>query len=83
MAESTMRAVVVTEPGPPDVLRIEERPCPVPGPDEVRVRVAASGLNRADLLQRRGRYPVPPGVGSWVSSGAAGTPRPWSPTKTR
>ena len=62
MAESTMRAVVMAAPGPPDVLRIEARPRPVPGPHEVRVRVAASGLNRADLLQRRGRYPAPPGV---------------------
>ncbi|NNK64467.1 MAG: zinc-binding dehydrogenase, partial [Gemmatimonadetes bacterium] len=62
MAEPTMRAVVMAEPGPPEVLRIEARPRPIPGPHEVRVRVAASGLNRADLLQRRGRYPAPPGV---------------------
>jgi putative PIG3 family NAD(P)H quinone oxidoreductase len=62
MAEESIRAVVTTAPGPPEVLRIESRPRPEPGPEEVRVRVAASGLNRADLLQRRGRYPVPRGA---------------------
>lgn len=56
-----MKAVVIREPGGPDVLEIREVPLPEPGPGEVRVRVAASGLNRADLLQRVGRYPVPPG----------------------
>lgn len=57
----TMRAVVITEPGDPDVLEVREVPRPQPGPGEVLVRVAASGVNRADLLQRRGRYPVPDG----------------------
>mgnify|MGYP000141507815 CR=1 FL=1 len=56
-----MRVLVITEPGDPDVLRIEERPRPEPGKGEIRVRVAAAGLNRADLLQRRGRYPAPAG----------------------
>lgn len=44
-----------------EVLTIEERPVPEPGVGQVRVRVAAAGLNRADLLQRMGRYPAPPG----------------------
>jgi NADPH2:quinone reductase len=57
----TMRAVLIQEFGPPDVLKLREVPRPQPGPGEALVRVAASGLNRADLLQRRGRYPVPPG----------------------
>jgi putative PIG3 family NAD(P)H quinone oxidoreductase len=57
----TMRAVVITEFGGPDVLAVEEVPRPAPGPGEVRVRTSTSGVNRADLLQRMGRYPVPAG----------------------
>ncbi len=56
-----MRAVLIPRPGGPEVLELRELPEPVPGPDEVLVRVRASALNRADLLQRRGRYPAPPG----------------------
>ncbi len=56
-----MRAVVITESGAPDVLRLQEVPDPDPGEGEVRVRVEAAGLNRADLLQRRGHYPAPDG----------------------
>lgn len=56
-----MRAVVIREPGPPDVLEIREVRRPEPGPGQALVRIASSGLNRADLLQRRGRYPVPEG----------------------
>jgi NADPH2:quinone reductase len=55
-----MRAVVLDEHGDPEVLRVREVPDPVPGPDEVLVQVAATALNRADLLQRRGFYPGPP-----------------------
>jgi NADPH:quinone reductase len=57
-----MKAIVITRPGGPEVLEARERPIPVPGPGEIRVRVHASALNRADLLQRRGRYPAPPGA---------------------
>jgi putative PIG3 family NAD(P)H quinone oxidoreductase len=56
-----MRAVVITRPGGPDVLELRELPTPSFGPEEVRVRVRATAVNRADLLQRRGRYPAPPG----------------------
>ena len=56
-----MRAVVTTEPGGPDVLKIQEVPDPVPGPDDVLVDIRASALNRADTLQRQGGYPAPPG----------------------
>jgi len=56
-----MRAVVIREPGPPDVLELREVPRPEPGPGEALVQVASSGVNRADLLQRMGRYPVPAG----------------------
>jgi NADPH:quinone reductase len=57
-----MKAVVITEPGGPDVLevRVVNDPGP-PAADHVRVRVRAAGLNRADVLQRMGRYPAPPG----------------------
>jgi putative PIG3 family NAD(P)H quinone oxidoreductase len=56
-----MQAVVIAEPGPPDVLRIRDVADPEPGPGEIRVRVAASAVNRADLLQREGHYPAPAG----------------------
>lgn len=57
-----MRAIVVSRPGGPEVLQEVERPVPEPGPGEIRVRVHASAVNRADLLQRRGLYPAPPGA---------------------
>lgn len=57
----TMRAIVIRLPGGPEVLELAEVPRPEPGKGEVRVRVAASGVNRADLIQRRGHYPAPPG----------------------
>ena len=57
-----MRAVVITEPGEPEVMRWLEVPDPVPGPGEVVIEVAASGVNRADLMQREGHYPPPPGA---------------------
>jgi putative PIG3 family NAD(P)H quinone oxidoreductase len=56
-----MRAAVITEPGGPDVLKVMEVDDPVPGPEDVLVDVKASALNRADLLQREGSYPAPPG----------------------
>ena len=56
-----MRAVVITRPGGPEVLEIVERPRPDPGLNQVRIRVVASALNRADISQRLGRYPAPPG----------------------
>lgn len=57
-----MKCIVITRPGGPEVLKTEERAAPEPGPGEIRVRVHASALNRADLLQRRGQYPAPPGA---------------------
>ncbi len=57
-----MHAVVITEPGAPEVLRWLEVPDPVPGPGEVVIEVAAAGVNHADLLQRQGLYPPPPGA---------------------
>ncbi len=59
---TTMRAVEITAPGGPDVLVLGARPIPVPGAGEVRIRVAAAGINRPDVLQRMGLYPPPPGA---------------------
>src|SRR6516162_7230542 len=56
-----MRAVVIREPGGPEVLELRDVPSPEPSRGEVRVRVRATAVNRADLLQRLGRYPAPPG----------------------
>ena len=57
-----MRVIEITSFGAPDVLRLAERTDPVPGAGEVLIRVAASGVNRPDVLQRTGNYPVPPGA---------------------
>jgi NADPH2:quinone reductase len=58
----SMRAIEIREPGAPDVLRLCERPLPIAGTGEVRVRVHAAGINRPDVLQRRGGYAPPPGA---------------------
>ena len=57
-----MRAVVVSQPGGPEVLNLEEVPDPVPAADEVVISITAAGVNRADLMQRQGLYPPPPGA---------------------
>ncbi|MCX2748441.1 NAD(P)H-quinone oxidoreductase [Arthrobacter sp. MI7-26] len=57
-----MKAVYISEPGGPEVLEVREVPPPVPGPGEVLIDVVAAGLNRADVQQRRGFYPPPPGA---------------------
>lgn len=56
-----MRAVVHAGAGGAEVLELRDVEAPLPGPEQIRVRVRAAGLNRADLLQRKGRYPAPPG----------------------
>ncbi|MFQ5702968.1 MAG: NAD(P)H-quinone oxidoreductase [Gemmatimonadales bacterium] len=56
-----MRAIVIREPGDTDVLELREVPLPEPASGHVRVKVVAFGINRADILQRRGMYPAPPG----------------------
>jgi NADPH:quinone reductase len=62
MIPQTMTAVEIREPGPPQVLRAVERPVPHPGSGEVLIHVAAAGVNRPDVLQRKGIYPPPPGI---------------------
>ncbi len=57
-----MRAVVVSQPGGPEVLNLEEVPDPAPAAGEVLVGITAAGVNRADLMQRQGLYPPPPGA---------------------
>jgi NADPH2:quinone reductase len=57
-----MKAIEISSPGAPEVLRLVERPVPVPAAGELLVRVEASGVNRPDVLQRTGNYPVPPGA---------------------
>lgn len=57
-----MKAIAITAPGGPEVLRPIERPVPVPGPGEVLIKVAAAGINRPDVLQRSGHYPPPAGA---------------------
>ncbi len=62
-----MKAVIITRPGGPEVLEVQERAKPEPGVGQIRVRVRASALNRADLMQREGNYPVPAGVTADIS----------------
>lgn len=59
-----MTAIDPSEPGGPEVLKPVERPVPKPGPGEVLVKVAAAGVNRPDVMQRKGMYPPPPGAPS-------------------
>ena len=69
----TMRVVEITEPGPPEALQIGSRPVPLAGSGEVLIRVAAAGLNRADVMQRRGNYPPPPGASDVLGLEVSGT----------
>ena len=62
MIPETMTAVEIREPGPPQALRAVQRPVPQPAPGAVLIQVAAAGVNRPDVLQRKGAYPPPPGV---------------------
>lgn len=68
-----MRAIEITSSGAPDVLRLTERANPVPGAGELLIRVSASGINRPDVLQRKGLYPVPPGASDIPGLEVAGT----------
>jgi len=67
-----VRAVVITEPGGPGVLRLAEVSDPVPADDEVVIQVAAAGVNRADVAQRQGSYPPPPGAPPYPGPGVLG-----------
>ena len=67
-----MKAITVPEPGGPDVLTWAEVPDPECGPGEVLVDVVASAVNRADLLQRQGHYPPPPGASPLIGLEVSG-----------
>jgi len=68
-----MKAIVARQPGGVEVLEMIDVPIPEPAPGEVRIKVRASAVNRADVLQRQGRYPMPPGAGPVLGLEAAGT----------
>ncbi len=70
---ATMRAVAITASGGPEVLAMVSRPTPTPGAGEVLVKVAAAGINRPDILQRKGLYPPPDGVTEIPGLEIAGT----------
>lgn len=57
-----MKAIIIIQPGAPSVLQIQERAKPIPGQNEVLIKVMAAGVNRPDVAQRKGRYPPPPGA---------------------
>jgi len=61
-----MKAVVISRPGPAEVLEVQDRPLPVAAETEVLVRVKAAGINRADVAQRKGNYPAPAGVSAEI-----------------
>src|SRR5689334_6626304 len=67
-----MIAIEITRPGDPDVLVAVERPTPTPAAGEVLIKVAAAGVNRPDVFQRRGRYPPPPGASDIIGLEVAG-----------
>ena len=67
-----MKIIRITQPGSPEVLQLAEAPDPQPGRGEVVLDVAATAVNRADLLQRQGFYPPPPGAGEWLGLEASG-----------
>jgi len=68
-----MIAIEISQPGDPEVLVAVERPRPQPAPGEVLIKVAAAGVNRPDVFQRRGRYPPPPGASDIPGLEVAGT----------
>lgn len=68
-----MHAITVAEPGGPEVMEWTKVPDPTPGPAEVIVEIAAAGVNRADLLQRQGFYPPPPGASEIIGLECSGT----------
>lgn len=67
-----MRAIVVAQPGGPEMMQIGEMPTPEAGPGELLVRIRAAGVNRADLSQRQGNYPPPPGASTIMGMEVAG-----------
>jgi NADPH:quinone reductase len=71
--DTTMRLIEIERPGGPEVLKVAEAPVPAPGEGEVLIKVQAAGVNRADTLQRMGRYRLGPGMPSILGLEVAGT----------
>ena len=71
--KKSMRAIEITTPGEPEVLKLGTRPDPQPQSGEVLIKVVAAGVNRPDVLQRKGNYPVPPGASDIPGLEVAGT----------
>lgn len=78
-----MKAIVVATPGGPEVLTLADVPAPVPGPGEVLIDVVAAGINRADVQQRRGHYPPPPGASDILGLEVSGRIAGFGPEVTR
>src|SRR6188472_1558085 len=72
-ALTDMRCIEIREPGGPEVLQAAERPDPVPGDGELSIDVVAAGVNRPDVMQRKGAYPPPPGASDIPGLEVAGT----------
>nr|WP_296664903.1 NAD(P)H-quinone oxidoreductase [Demequina sp.] len=79
-----MKVVIAPSPGGPEALLLVDAPVPQPGPHDAVIRITAAGVNRADVLQREGRYAPPPGAPAWPGLEVAGTvaeagaQSPWS-----
>lgn len=80
---ATMRAIIATQPGGPEVLALQTRPRPIPGAGEILVKVEAAGVNRPDLLQRQGVYPPPPGASNVLGLEVAGEVAALGPEASR
>lgn len=72
-SEGTMKAIVITQPGSPEVLQLQEVEDPQINDDEVLIKVEATALNRADTLQRKGSYPPPKGASPYPGLECSGT----------
>lgn len=72
-SEGTMKAIVITQPGSPEVLQLQEVEDPQIKDDEVLIKVEATALNRADTLQRKGSYPPPKGASPYPGLECSGT----------
>src|ERR1700689_4112952 len=81
--QRTMRQIEITQPGSAEVLKIGSAPIPTPGEGEVLIEVQAAGVNRADLLQRMGRYKLQPGVSPILGLEVSGTVAELGPGATR
>ncbi len=73
-----MKAIIFDHPGDENVLRVGEAPSPELGPNDLRIRVRATAVNRADLVQRQGFYPPPPGASEVLGLECCGEAVPWA-----